>query len=138
MLKAAQQVVFDNTTLPNGTHFLVMTRYESANPSSPPTGVPLGPKGEHPSEFCARRWLVDGEVQPPSTNTGAFMPFDHGLRTCPGRGVAEIVTLVVISSVLQRFEISLAPGHATVHGKFSFAEVLDRDIRLVLKPRKDI
>jgi cytochrome P450 len=138
MLKAAQQVAFDNTTLSSGTQLLVMTRYVSTNPISRPTGVPLGPNGEHPSEFCARRWLVDGGVQPPSTKKGAFMAFGHGPRTCPGRDVAEIVTLVVISSVLQRFEISLAPGHATVHRKLSFAEVPDKDIHLILKPRKDI
>lgn len=138
MLKAAQQVAFDNTNLPSGTQFLVMTQYVSTNPISPPTGVPLGPKGEHPSEFCARRWLVDGGVQPPSTKKGAFMAFGHGPRTCPGRDLAEIVTLVVISSVLQKFEISLAPGHATAHRKLSFAEVPDQDVRLILEPRKDI
>ena len=137
-LKAAQQVVFDNTTLPGGTQFLVMTRYVSTNPISPPTGVPFGPKGELPSEFCARRWLMDGGVQPPCTKKGAFMAFGHGPRTCPGRDLAEIVTLVVISSVLQRFEISLAPGHATVQRKLSFAEVPDQDIHLILKPRNDI
>jgi cytochrome P450 len=105
MLKAAQQVVFDKTPLPSGTEFLVLTRYVSANPTLPPTGVPLGPNGEHAAEFCARRWLIDGgRVQPPSTNNGAFMAFGHGPRTCPGKHLAEIVTLVVISSVLQKFE----------------------------------
>lgn len=92
--------------------FLLLTRFVSANPVLPPTGMPLESSGEHAAEFYARRWLVDGNVRPPSTNNGALMAFGHGPRTCPGIDLAEMVTSVVISSVLQRFEISLAPGHA--------------------------
>jgi hypothetical protein len=68
---------------------------------------------------------------------GAHLAFGHGPRACPGTDLAEIVTLVVISSVLQRFEISLAPGHAPLERKFLFTEVSDQDIRLVLQARDD-
>ena len=72
----------------------------------------------------------------PSFKTG-FRPFGSGLRVCPGRDLAEVEIMIILSSILRKFEIvGLQEGHPPVKHVLRFTQTLDVDICLVLKPRK--
>ena len=58
------------------------------------------------------------------------------MRVCPGRELAEIEILVVLGSILRKFEIELEPNHAPMKLVTRFTESPNVDIRLILKPRK--
>ena len=90
-LQAAKEVTFCGTVLPKGTNFALLTKYPSTSKTSPSKDVPLGPKGEAPSEFCPERYLLHDEdtgklsCSSPSTKGAGFMVFGQGMRSCPGR-----------------------------------------------------
>ena len=128
------------TILPPGTNFFLPYRYISTLDNADPSRLtPLGPNNTPRAEFDARRWLTQTPhkglvVNRPSHTTG-FRPFGQGLRVCPGRELAEIEMLVILSSILQKFEIALEPNHAPMKLVTRFTECPNVDIRLVLKPR---
>jgi len=108
-------------------------------------GTPPGPRFANPRDFCPRRWLIDSDGKPydgdactvlsPAFKTG-FRAFGSGMRVCPGRLLAEIEILIVLSAILCKFKISLEDGHPPMALITSFTEQPDIDIRLVLKARK--
>ena len=128
------------TVLPPGTNFFVPWRYISTLDNADPSrSTPLGPNNTSRAEFDSRRWLTKTPdeglaVNRPSHTTG-FRPFGQGLRVCPGRELAEIEMLVILSSILRKFEIALEPNHAPMKLVTRFTESPNVDIRLVLKPR---
>jgi cytochrome P450 len=76
--------------------------------------APRGPRDTPLSKFCGRRWLTVSQALPSAikpTFKSGFRPFGEGARVCPGRELAETEILVILSSILRKFEISLEPGH---------------------------
>ena len=148
---------------PPHTMFFILSRYISTievmsesgsdhpSKSSTKIGTPRGPRDAPLTDFCPRRWLQpnesDGEskhngnveisytVTTPTFKTG-YNPFGMGARVCPGREMAEVEILLILSAILRNFEISLEEGHPPVKLVTRFTECPDRDIRLSLKPRE--
>jgi cytochrome P450 len=78
----------------------------------------------HPEEFWPDRWLTPESrmsFQDPSKHFGtqmdvildhdAFMPFSSGHRNCVGKGLAMNEMRVVVSYIVQRFDMKPAPGY---------------------------
>lgn len=59
-----------------------------------------------PDKFIPERWLDDKEL-----DTTAFIPFSYGPANCVGRRLAKQELLMVTSTLLQRFTLSLADGY---------------------------
>ncbi|CAB9500073.1 Cytochrome P450 [Seminavis robusta] len=143
ILEAIDEIVLGGKTIPAYTPFLILMRYPSINKVNPSKMVPIGPKGEQPSEFCPRRWLVttkDGALSamtPNTTNNCSFMAFGVGARACPGRIYSEAMTFLTIISLLQRFQISLEAGHEPIFPVFMHIDTVNRDIKLQLKKRSE-
>ncbi len=129
------------TVLPPQTNFFLPWRYISTLDNANPSRLtPLGPNNTPRADFDARRWLTETPdkglvVERPSHKTG-FRPFGEGVRVCPGRELAEIEMLVILSSILRKFEIALEPDHAPMKLVTRFTESPNVEIRLILKPRK--
>ena len=129
------------TVLPPHTNFFVPWRYISTLDNADPSRLtPLGPNNTPRAAFDARRWLTETPaeglvVNRPSHKTG-FRPFGEGMRVCPGRELAELEMLVVLSSILRKFEIALEPNHAPMKLVTRFTESPNVDIRLIMEPRK--
>ena len=76
--------------------------------------APRGPRDTPLTKFCGRRWLTVSQALPSAikpTFKSGFRPFGEGARVCTGRELAETEILVILSSILRKFEISLEPGH---------------------------
>eukprot|EP00979_Chaetoceros_neogracilis_P004506 scaffold787_cov285-Chaetoceros_neogracile.AAC.70 len=135
-------ITIDGVDLPPNTAFFLMTRYISTREdSNSEKCTPRGPNDLCPKDFCPRRWLLLEEeengpisVINPSYRTG-FRAFGAGMRVCPGRDLAEIEILVIISSLLRTFKISLEPGHPPMRLVTRFTQTPDGKIRLLLAPR---
>jgi len=71
------------------------------------------------------------------THKMGFRPFGSSVRVCPGRDLAEMEALVLLSSVLRKFEIRLDGGR--LHAPLEFATRVtyqpNIDIRLALRLR---
>ncbi|XP_039131197.1 cytochrome P450 94A1-like [Dioscorea cayenensis subsp. rotundata] len=72
--------------------------------------------GEDCMEFRPERWVVDGVFQPRSPYE--FPVFHAGPRMCLGKEMAYVQMKAVAASVLERFEVEVAPGEEKerVHG----------------------
>jgi cytochrome P450 len=140
-LEAIKEIEVGGKTIPPYTPFLVLMRYPSVSKVKPSKHVPIGPKGEMPFEFCPRRWLTTdklGEVSVATPNTNgncSFLAFGVGARACPGRIYSEAMTLIAIVNLLQRFRISLEPGHEAVYPMFMHIDTVNCDIKLQLERR---
>ena len=158
-------IPFANTCLPKGQKIIVASRYimkHGCQASSETQGVPVGPNGELPSEFCPRRFLVKAnnqssggssssssssnghtsqerqqvyDVRLPEKNSMSYLTFGHGARICPGQSLSETIITVTIASLLQRYTIQLAPNHPPITHVLGFAEMPEQDVRIVLIPR---
>ena len=130
-------IEIDGVQLPPNTSFFLMWRYISTREESE-SRTPRGPRDTPLKDFCARRWLVDDDskgspmVVSPTYKTG-FRAFGTGRRVCPGRDLAEIEILVIISSILRNFKISLEPGHPSMKLVSRFTQT-PSEIRLSLTP----
>jgi len=61
-----------------------------------------------PERFLPERWLA---LRPEDLPKGAYMPFGLGPRTCIGNHFAELETLLVVTTVLQEFDlVATRPG----------------------------
>jgi len=142
-LQNMQELELSGTVLPPHTFFFFPWRYISTLDDADPSRlIPLGPNNASRKDFCARRWLTEEEegsknvsVQQPTHKNG-WRPFGVGMRVCPGRDLAEIEMLVIIASILRKFEISLEENHAPMKLVTRFTESPNIDIRLMLKPRE--
>jgi len=65
---------------------------------------------EAPDEFRPERFLP-GAPKPPRY---AFLPFGIGPRVCPGAAFGQAEMVVVLSSLVRRFDLAVAPGHAVM------------------------
>mmetsp|Transcript_13208 Transcript_13208/g.26947 ORF Transcript_13208/g.26947 Transcript_13208/m.26947 type:complete len:518 (+) Transcript_13208:138-1691(+) len=140
-LQNMKEVEIGGTTFPPNTTFLIALRYISTlDDSDPERLIPLGPNNAPRKEFCPRRWLTTNEdgnttVQNPSHKSG-WRPFGVGMRVCPGRDFAEVEMLIILGSMLRKYEISLKENHPPMTMVKRFTECPDIDICLSLKDRK--
>jgi cytochrome P450 len=145
-LENVEPLEIEGTMIPANSNIVLAMQYISCQESKIiGKGTPPGPRFANPRDFCPRRWLIDSDGKPydgdactvlsPAFKTG-FRAFGSGMRVCPGRLLAEIEILVVLSAILCKFEISLEDGHPPMALITSFTEQPDIDIRLVLKARK--
>eukprot|EP00581_Thalassiosira_minuscula_P009557 CAMPEP_0183702028 /NCGR_PEP_ID=MMETSP0737-20130205/263_1 /TAXON_ID=385413 /ORGANISM="Thalassiosira miniscula, Strain CCMP1093" /LENGTH=454 /DNA_ID=CAMNT_0025928561 /DNA_START=216 /DNA_END=1580 /DNA_ORIENTATION=- len=109
-------IKFAGTTLPRGTNIFVLLNYISNHKSN---HVPIGPSGKEPDQFCPYRFLqysANGDLScsDPNNKSGAFLGFGFGARKCPGRTYSEVLSYLVLVSVLKTFEWKLAPDHPEV------------------------
>ena len=130
-------IEIDGVQLPPNTSFFLMWRYISTREDSE-SRTPRGPRDTPLNDFCPRRWLVDDDSKgSPSvvsaTYKTGFRGFGTGKRVCPGRDLAEIEILVIISSILRNFKVSLEPGHPPMKLVSRFTQT-PSDIRLCLTP----
>ncbi|KAF7294065.1 Fatty acid hydroxylase [Mycena kentingensis (nom. inval.)] len=70
--------------------------------------------GDDADEFRPER-MLDGKFEALPAN--AWQPFGFGLRACIGRAFAWQEVLLIISSVIQKFDLSLADPSYTLHLK---------------------
>lgn len=61
---------------------------------------------QEPLKFNPARFLVDGNLRKPAH----FVPFSTGKRACIGSKVVANTTFIVITTLLQRYDISLPEG----------------------------
>ena len=113
--------------------------------------VPLGPNGEPPTEFCARRWLStasseeekkdDGsnsqrpKLITPSNREAGFLAFGYGLRICPGRMYAHVEMVTIMVHVLFNFHIAAAKDCPKMTLVSRFTETFAEDLKLTLTKR---
>ena len=57
---------------------------------------------EAPTEFRPERFIVDGKVTRPEY----FIPFSTGKRTCIGQRLVQGFSFIVVSSILQHYDIT--------------------------------
>jgi cytochrome P450 len=140
-LQADREVTFCGTKLPKGTNFLLLLKYIGNQTIAPSADVPPGPNGEVPSEFCPTRYLVKdadtGRLSSltPSTKAGGFMVFGHGMRSCPGRTYSETFSYLLLATILQTFDVELAPNHPEPKMVFDIVMVPDCGVSLQLTKR---
>jgi cytochrome P450 len=140
-LQADREVTFCGTKLPKGTNFMLLMKYIGNQKGAPSKDVPLGPNGEVPSEFCSTRYLVKDpdtghlSTLTPSTKAGGFMVFGHGMRSCPGRTYSEAFSYLLLASLLQTFNVELAPNHPEPKMEFDIVMVPDCGVSLQLTKR---
>jgi cytochrome P450 len=141
ILQANREVTFCGTKLPKGTNFMLLVKYIGNQTIAPSKDVPAGPNGEVPSEFCPSRYLVrdpdTGHLSSvsPNTKAGGFMVFGHGMRACPGRTYSEAFSYLILASILQTFDVELAPNHPEPKMEFDVVMVPDCGVSLQLTKR---
>jgi cytochrome P450 len=132
-------IEIDGTVLPAASRFVVLWKYISTlENSAAGKSAPRGPRDAPLSKFCGRRWLTGSPASPSTikpTFKSGFRPFGEGARVCPGRELAETEILVILSSILRKFEISLEPGHPPLKLVTQLAQAPGCEIKLVFNPR---
>jgi cytochrome P450 len=87
-----------------------------------------------PEAFLPRRWKqADGTVRQPPAD--AFFSFGHGMRTCPGRELSSLETVVVVAYLLGTFVLRMPEDHPEVLPWSKATERPNREINLLLTPR---
>jgi len=141
IFKCFEEATLAGTKLPVGTEIMACTHRGSrvSEDAQDTLGVPLGPNGEGLAEFCPRRWLQIEKskvsVLQPTNVKGGYPSFGHGARICPGKDLAELEVALVLASVIEKFSISMKPGHAPIKIIALFTATPDIDIELIMSPR---
>jgi cytochrome P450 len=63
---------------------------------------------ENPELFKPERWVADRATALPKY---AYYPFSGGSRHCIGYSYAMMESVLMLSTIAQRFKLSLIPGH---------------------------
>lgn len=64
-----------------------------------------------PEKFDPQRWTPENEAKIPKY---AYLPFGGGPRICIGNAFAMMEASLILTSVIQKFHLSLAPNHVVV------------------------
>ena len=141
-MESREQVEVDGTLFPPRTNFMILSQYISTLESSEVgKRTPRGARDAPLDSFCPRRWLISTEdgkgpsVRMPTFRTG-FRAFGEGRRVCPGRELAEMEILIILSMILRKFEICLEEGHPPMELVSRFTSSPNIDVNLELKPRR--
>ncbi|KAH7948379.1 hypothetical protein HPB52_021040 [Rhipicephalus sanguineus] len=76
-----------------------------------------------PEVFRPERFLIDGGVR--AAKPERLIAFSYGKRSCPGEGVANVVTFLFLTTILQHFTVEVPPGGPPL----AFDEVLGLSLR---------
>lgn len=139
MLETQAKIPFHGYQLSKGQSVFVLLRHSSTQKNQPSKDVPM----ENSHEFNPRRYLekdvTTGETVcvSPITGNGGFLSFGHGARSCPGRRYSELLSYCVLISILQNFDLELAPDQESVQIVYDAVMMSPKqDIQLKLTPRK--
>ncbi|KDQ19990.1 hypothetical protein BOTBODRAFT_27392 [Botryobasidium botryosum FD-172 SS1] len=72
--------------------------------------------GEDVEEYRPERWLVEDDTMIQKT----FNPFSFGPRACVGRNLASMELLIIISSIVRRYDIVLKDPNAKLETREGF------------------
>lgn len=61
-----------------------------------------------PEVFRPERFLIDGGAR--AAKPERLIAFSYGKRSCPGEGIANMVTFLFLTSILQHFTVEVPPG----------------------------
>ena len=77
----------------------------------PPYAIHRDPRyfSPSPDDFIPSRWLADNDLGG-SVNRLAFIPFSYGPANCVGRQLAWMEMRMVISAMVQKFDMAFAEG----------------------------
>jgi len=108
--------------LTRGTPVIVMLTYGSDSDAD---------RYPDPGEFRPERWLDD--TADPSADAQPFLPFGSGPRFCPGRNLALLETLLIVTMACRNFTIEPHPSAGPVGERLTFA-VLPTRLGVRLRP----
>ncbi|XP_043848182.1 sterol 26-hydroxylase, mitochondrial [Dromiciops gliroides] len=121
-----KEVVVGDYLFPKNTQFVLCHFVMSRDPDN----------FESPSEFLPKRWLRRKQNEPVGgSHAFSSIPFGFGVRACLGRRLAELEMNVVLSRLIQQYEISLAPGMQKVHPLSRIVLVPDKLVSLRFRKR---
>ncbi|XP_072473910.1 sterol 26-hydroxylase, mitochondrial [Notamacropus eugenii] len=121
-----KEVIVGDFLFPKNTQFVLCHFVMSRDPDNFPS----------PKEFLPRRWLRRNQIGPVGGNHAfGTLPFGYGVRSCLGRRIAELEMNLVLSRIIQQYEISLAPGMQKVHPLARIVLVPDKVVNLCFQRR---
>jgi cytochrome P450 len=91
-----------------------------------------------PFAFNPDRWDLDESSELYRRQSNATLAFGHGPRICPGRHLAMVEMVIIVSLVFAKYDISFFPlptGHEEVHEVSSFT-MKPENLHLLFKHRK--
>ncbi|KAJ7512708.1 cytochrome P450 [Mycena galericulata] len=71
----------------------------------------------NPDRFWPDRWLENPDCNPPTSKTdrSAFIPYSVGPMNCAGKLVAQLELRLVVATLVQKLDMSLAPTSLGPH-----------------------
>ncbi|XP_074047442.1 sterol 26-hydroxylase, mitochondrial [Macrotis lagotis] len=122
-----KEVVVGDFLFPKNTQFVLCHFVMCRDPDNFPS----------PKKFLPQRWLRKNQIGFAGGNHAfSSIPFGFGLRACLGRRVAELEMNLVLSRIMQQYEISLAPGMQEVHPLSRIVLVPDKLVGLCFQKRR--
>lgn len=85
-----------------------------------------------PNHFCPQRWLDANGSCSQKISDGNYLPFGKGHRGCPGERIANTILLVMLTSIVQKFEIK-AVTQAKVSWKSQLSLRSSKPILLLIR-----
>ncbi|MGH2719964.1 MAG: cytochrome P450 [Actinomycetota bacterium] len=85
------------------------------------------PETFDPERFSAERFGPD--------ERNAYFPFGKGQRTCIGESMAMTTALIVLATLLQRFDMGMPAGSGIPPGRYAMTYTPKGGLPLVLRPR---
>eukprot|EP00960_Hanusia_phi_P073896 768109-Hanusia_phi.AAC.5 len=98
--KCNEDTVLGGYLVPSGTSILISPWVLGRHPDY----------WERPNDFWPERWLEQSSNTDLEDNPFKWLPFIAGPRQCVGRGFAEKELMVVISLILQNFDLKVHPS----------------------------
>ncbi|XP_031223850.1 sterol 26-hydroxylase, mitochondrial isoform X1 [Mastomys coucha] len=112
---------------PKNTQFVLCHYVVSRDPSVFP----------EPESFQPHRWLRKRETD----NSGiqhpfGSVPFGYGVRSCLGRRIAELEMQLILSRLIQKYEVVLAPGMGELKSMSRIVLVPNKKVSLCFRQRQ--
>ena len=87
---------------------------------------------ERPNHFCPQRWLDSNGSVAQKISDAQYLPFGKGHRGCPGEKLANTILLVILTRIVQKFEIKRVT-HARVAWKSQLSLRSSKPISLLIR-----
>uniref|UniRef100_A0A4X2JZF7 Cytochrome P450 family 27 subfamily A member 1 n=2 Tax=Vombatus ursinus TaxID=29139 RepID=A0A4X2JZF7_VOMUR len=125
-INTEKEVIVGDFLFPKNTQFVLCHFAMSRDPDNFPS----------PMKFLPRRWLRKNRIgSVGGSHAFGSLPFGYGVRSCLGRRVAELEMNLVLSRMIQQYEISLAPGMQKVYPLARVVLVPDKLVGLCFQKR---
>ncbi|XP_068931220.1 sterol 26-hydroxylase, mitochondrial isoform X2 [Petaurus breviceps papuanus] len=122
-----KEVIVGDFLFPKNTQFVLCHFVMSRDPDNFPS----------PKKFLPRRWLRKNQIGTVGGNHAfSTLPFGFGVRSCLGRRLAELEMNLVLSRIIQQYQISLAPGMQKVLPLSRIVLVPDKLVKLCFQRRR--